>query len=78
MEKIKNIEFLRVIGCIAVVFLHLFHSEGGLNNIFGNICYQHLYLITSNGQKAVDLFFILSGCLFALTIAPPPPNLTSK
>lgn len=24
MEKIKNIEFLRVVGCLAIVLLHLF------------------------------------------------------
>lgn len=72
MEKFKNIEFLRIIGCIAIVFLHIFHSNGGLYELFGNITYGQLYFNTSNGQKAVDLFFILSGLFFTLKIAPPP------
>ena len=72
MEKFKNIECLRIIGCIAIVLLHIFHSNGGLYELFGNITYGQLYFNTSNGQKAVDLFFILSGLFFTLKIAPPP------
>ena len=60
LEKIKNIEFLRVIGCIAVVLYHTFFS-GGLHSMFPYIWkYNELWIMTSNGQKAVDLFFILS------------------
>ncbi|MBQ8459719.1 acyltransferase [bacterium] len=64
MQKIKNIELLRVIGCVAILFLHLFHKT--LCNYFPDIhFYQHMYNATSNGQKAVDLFFMLSGLFFA-------------
>lgn len=64
MHKIKNIEFLRVIGCVAILFLHLFNKT--LYKYFPDIhFYRHLYNVTSNGQKAVDLFFILSGLFFA-------------
>lgn len=65
MEKIKNIEFLRIIGCMSIVMLHLF-NDYGLHSIFPNIeLYNKFQTMTSNGQKAVDLFFILSGFLFA-------------
>ncbi len=73
MEKIKNIEFLRIIGCIAIVLLHLFNQSG----LYGNFAaawdfnYGQLYWNTSNGQKAVDLFFILSGLFFTLKITQP-------
>ncbi|MBQ8460042.1 acyltransferase family protein [bacterium] len=64
MQKIKNIEFLRVIGCIAIILLHLYCGQ--LYKYFPDIT---MYLkgnnILSNGQKAVDLFFIISGFFFA-------------
>lgn len=67
MEKLKNIEFLRIIGCIAIIFLHLFSAEH-LFTLFPDIdIYRKLYSMTYNGQKAVDLFFILSGFFFILT-----------
>ena len=64
MEKIKNIEFLRVIGCMAIVLLHLFNKE--LWKFFTDVnFYTSLKSMTANGQKAVDLFFIISGFFFA-------------
>ena len=64
MQKIKNIEFLRIIGCLAIVFLHLFNKT--LGKAFADVnLYQNLFNMTYNGQKAVDLFFILSGLFFA-------------
>ncbi len=63
MEKIKNIEFLRVFACITII---LFHLMDRLGKYFGDI---NLYTIWQsnivNGQKAVDLFFIISGFFFA-------------
>ena len=65
MEKIKNIEFLRIIGCIAIILLHLY-NEAGLLGVFGDIELYHKFrVMTCNGQKAVDLFFIISGFFFA-------------
>ena len=63
MDKIKNIEFLRIIGCAAIILFHLFINMhiGVLNDIE---IYNKFYLMTSNGNKAVDLFFILSGLFF--------------
>ena len=60
---IKNIEFLRIIGCVAVILLHLFTRMhiGALDDIE---IYNKLLTITQNGDKAVDLFFILSGFFF--------------
>ena len=68
MNKIKNIEFLRVIGCLAIILLHLFNHTR-LHGLFGDIdLYDKLCRMTSNGQKAVDLFFMLSGFFFALKL----------
>ncbi len=68
MTKFKNIEFLRVVGCIAIILLHLY-SDVRLHGIFGDIqLYDRFYRMTMNGQKAVDLFFILSGFFFALKL----------
>ena len=68
MNKIKNIEFLRVIGCLAIILLHLFNNTR-LHGLFGDIeIYDKLFRMTSNGQKAVDLFFMLSGFFFALKV----------
>ena len=67
MEKIKNIEFLRVMGCFSIVALHLFHSWE-INKSFPNIdIFNKLYVTTSKGEVAVDLFFILSGFFLLLT-----------
>lgn len=67
MAKLKNIELLRIIGCIAVVMIHICGSAGLYAN-FDNIpLYSNLHLMTLNGQKAVDLFFILSGFFFVYT-----------
>ena len=68
MGKIKNIEFLRVVGCIAIVFLHFF-ANYFLTQSFTDIpLYNKLARMTMHGQKAVDLFFIISGLFFALTL----------
>ena len=65
IKKIKNIELLRIIGCLAIVCLHLFNEN--LRLVFPDIkAYQSLREMTINGQKAVDLFFMLSGLFFAL------------
>lgn len=70
MNKIKNIEFLRIIGCIAIILLHLF-NKAGLHGLFDDIeIYNKLHCMTGNGQKAVDLFFIISGFFFALKFNP--------
>lgn len=70
MNKIKNIEFLRIIGCIAIILLHLF-NKAHLHGLFSDIeIYNKFFNMTSNGQKAVDLFFIISGFFFALKFNP--------
>lgn len=64
MQKIKNIEFLRIIGCVAVVVLHLFRRH--FADCFPDIdIYSAGAYVLNNGQKAVDLFFIISGFFFA-------------
>ena len=68
MNKIKNIEFLRIIGCIAIILLHLFWKNR--LDIFSTHIHLYAYLdkVISNSNKAVDLFFILSGFFFALKL----------
>lgn len=64
MQRIKNIEFLRIVGCFAIVCLHLYREN--LIMLFPDVSiYLKLGDIIRNGQKAVDLFFILSGIFFA-------------
>lgn len=66
MVKFKNIEFLRIVGCAAIVLLHLANL---IYNRFDDCNFFHkIYLLTRDGQKAVDLFFILSGFFFALKL----------
>jgi peptidoglycan/LPS O-acetylase OafA/YrhL len=67
MNKIKNIEFLRIIGILAVILLHLFYNL----HIFPDISlYNKFFLYTRNGQKGVDLFFILTGFFFIYILKP--------
>ena len=69
MPKIKNIEFLRIVGCLAIIFLHMFAKSKFLYGNFHDIdLYRKLWNMTQNGQKAVDLFFILSGFFFILKL----------
>ena len=67
MQKLKNIEFLRVVGCLAIVWLHFSNNTG-----FGQFAklsevYRGFMSISAQGNKAVDLFFILSGVFLVLT-----------
>lgn len=64
MEKIKNIEFLRIIGCLAIILYHMF-TKTGIAELINDIdIYTKFHNMTSNGDKAVDLFFIISGFFF--------------
>ena len=69
-KKLNNIEFLRIIGCIAIVFLHMFNHIGLLEHSINVSLFQKLNTMTHNAQKAVDMFFILSGFFFAYKLNP--------
>lgn len=64
MQKIKNIEFLRLFFMLAIVLMHYTAKCAKLIDVdsIGHIA-KHL----SNGGKAVDGFFIISGFLLYLT-----------
>ena len=66
MPKIKNLEFLRVVGCFAILALHF----GSDFKAFAQECelFDNILRLSRHGQKAVDLFFILSGFFFALKL----------
>ena len=67
MQKIKNIEFIRIIGCLAIILYHLCTRR--LYTIFTDIdLYENFHNMTSNGYLAVDLFFILAGLFFAIKL----------
>ena len=68
MQKLKNIEFLRIIGCLTIIVFHLFFATRS-NGYFADIeIFRQIAKMTVNGQKAVDLFFMLSGLFFALKL----------
>jgi len=67
VKKLKNIEFLRVVGCLAIVVLH-FCSRAGFGKFAKVNPFFCEMMKTSNcGAKAVDLFFILAGIFLVLT-----------
>lgn len=69
MERIKNIEILRIIGCLSIIFLHMFRHR--LVGLYPDIhLYHNLSKMTFNGAMAIDLFFILSGVFFVITFKP--------
>lgn len=65
MSKIKNIEFLRIVFMFAVVLMHYTAKWAKLIDVdsIGHIA-KHF----SNGGKAVDGFFIISGFLLYFTL----------
>lgn len=65
MVKLKNLEFLRIIGCLAIIFYHFFlYSFNDMNT------YITPHNMTSCGHFAVELFFILSGIFFIINYKP--------
>ena len=66
MQKIKNIEFLRIIFMLAILWMHLsarfikIYPDNSILNYFANHA--------ANGGKAVDAFFIVSGFFFPILL----------
>lgn len=68
-ERFKNIEFLRIIGCFAVIFYHLFMKNNGILGVGADIeILDKFTKMTRHGNMAVELFFIISGLFFALNL----------
>ncbi len=63
-ERIRNIDFLRIVGCLVII---IFHLAGHLNtDPYKDISiYNSFYQMSREGHFAVDLFFIISGFFFA-------------
>ncbi|MBP5615087.1 MAG: acyltransferase [Alphaproteobacteria bacterium] len=62
MEKrnFNNIEFLRIIGCIAIVWFHLTRVP----ILYSIEIFKRFSYLANAGYTAVDLFFIISGVFF--------------
>lgn len=67
MNKIKNIEFLRIIGTLAVVFHHMFGYTCLYNKNIPITLFRKMHFMSLHGHVAVELFFILSGFFFVIT-----------
>ena len=62
-KKLKNIEFLRFLLAIVIVFYHFFHAgKYCFGRLFPDInILSNLSKATENGTLAVDMFFIIAG-----------------
>lgn len=67
MNKIKNIEFLRIIGTLSIVLHHMFRTTAYYNPNTNIELFRKMHFMTANGYLAVELFFILSGFFFVIT-----------
>ena len=72
VEKIRSIHYLRGVAALAVV---AFHLRSNLNGVYAQ---ENLgYLLFSGGASGVDLFFIISGFIIALSTAKKSQSNTS-
>lgn len=69
MQKLKNIEFLRVMCTFFIVFYHIFHINF-LGKFITNIPMGILTDLSHHAQKAVDFFFIMAGFFLVFTFKP--------
>ncbi len=66
ISYLKNINFLKVIACLAIVIYHIFLKYFMMSDDFQDIkLYNSLYIMTKDGLRAVELFFIISGFFFS-------------
>ena len=72
MERIKNIEFLRVFLISAIVILHMFiDRQWCLCTLFPDISvYQNISGAISHSNNCVEGFFIIAGFLLFITYKP--------
>lgn len=67
-SRIKNLDFFKVVGCIAIVGLHLFVRSKGFGTYSEYLIFRKASQMAAHGYLAVELFFILSGFFFALNL----------
>ena len=69
MQKIKNIEFLRVVLLLGIIMHHMFMSTSfAFNKLFSDVSlFNFLSKAFDSGMNGVEAFFIISGFLFVLT-----------
>jgi len=66
-RKFFNLEILRIVGCISIVFIHLFSNQL-LDSVNKVEIYAKLATLNSSGRMAVEMFFIISGLLFSIKL----------
>ncbi|HCR1927425.1 hypothetical protein AF35_00289 [Enterobacter roggenkampii CHS 79] len=73
MQQVRSIQYLRGIAAILVVG---FHFRGNLNDIYPIKNFGDLMFIS--GSFGVDLFFMISGFIIALSTAKSEDNMLTK
>lgn len=68
MQKIKNIEFLRIFLIITIV---LYHMRVYVNKLGGDF-FQNMYNMMDGGRQGVEAFFIIAGFFLILTFRNIP------
>ncbi len=71
MNKIKNIEFLRIFLILGMILMHFCSAKAGLGTIYPEIeQFAYLKKCFYYGNNCADGFFIISGFLLLLTFKP--------
>lgn len=63
-EKTYFLDFLRVISCLAIIFLHVQHTAVSDDPTVSMAIRQNLIFVVTNLQWAVPMFFMISGYIF--------------
>ena len=71
MNKIKNIEFLRIFLILGMILMHFCSAKNGLGTVYPEIGqFAYLKKCFYYGNNCADGFFIISGFLLLLTFKP--------
>lgn len=63
MEKYHNIEFLRFVFSVIIVYFHILHGNI-MKYIGSNYDYKTLQILSDNAGWIVECFFIISGYFY--------------
>ena len=63
-EKTYFLDFLRVLSCLAIIFLHVQHTAAVDDQTINSTIRANLNFVLTNLQWAVPMFFMISGYIF--------------